>query len=92
MSNQLKKHYDTKFAENLKMLLNQKKKGGTYLYTVADELNITKPTLTGYRDGSHLPDIITFERIAKYFNVSADFLLGIENNGAYGNADIKTDA
>ena len=74
------------------MLLNQKKKGGTYLYTVADELNITNQTLIGYRDGSHLPDIVILERIAKYFNVSADFLLGIENNGAYGNADIKTDA
>ena len=43
---------------------------------VADDLGITRATLEYYEKGQRLPDIETLAKIADYYNVPADYLLG----------------
>ncbi len=43
---------------------------------VALDLNIAPSTMGGYVQGSSEPDFATLVRIAEYFNVSTDYLLG----------------
>lgn len=43
---------------------------------VADELGISRASLEYYEKGQRVPDIVVLSRIADYFNVSADYLLG----------------
>lgn len=62
-----------KFNEKLRLLieeenLTQKK--------VAGDLNIAPSTMGGYVQGSSEPDFETLKRIAEYFDVSIDYLLG----------------
>ena len=45
---------------------------------VATELGIAPSTVGGYVQGSSEPDFETLRRLAKYFNVSADYLLEIQ--------------
>lgn len=70
------KRYDTKFAKTLRTLLSEKEENGINLSTVADDLGITRQSLAQYRDGNNIPDIVILGRMAEYFNVSTDFLLG----------------
>ena len=44
---------------------------------LAEALGVSRPTVVGWLDGKNVPDIISLKRIAKLFNVSADYLLGI---------------
>lgn len=44
---------------------------------VADDLCITRASLEFYEKGKRKPDIEMTARIAKYYNVSADYLLGL---------------
>lgn len=41
------------------------------------DLNIAPSTIGGYVQGSSEPDFETLKRLAKYFNVSTDYLLNI---------------
>lgn len=43
-------------------------------------LNIAQPTLSGYETGNYEPDQDTLGRIADYFGVTVDFILGRENH------------
>lgn len=70
------KRYNSKFAEILRSLLSQKEADGINLTAVADELGITRQSLAQYRDGNNIPDIVILGRMADYFNVSTDYLLG----------------
>ncbi|MDR1892151.1 MAG: helix-turn-helix domain-containing protein [Oscillospiraceae bacterium] len=45
---------------------------------VAADLNIAPSTVGGYVQGSSEPDFETLSRLAKYFDVSADYLLGLQ--------------
>lgn len=40
------------------------------------EINVTKVSISGYENGNRSPDTETLQRIANYFNVSVDYLLG----------------
>lgn len=42
---------------------------------LATELNIAPSTLSGYMQGTSQPDFETLKSLAKYFNVSIDYLL-----------------
>ena len=44
------------------------------------ELNLAPTTLNGYLNGHREPDFCTLIRIANYFDVSADYLLGLSGN------------
>lgn len=46
------------------------------LNVIAEEMGITRQSLAQYRDGNNIPDALTLAKIADYFDVSADYLLG----------------
>lgn len=45
-------------------------------WQLAEILNLSPSTITMYENGRRLPDISTIINIAKYFNVSVDYLIG----------------
>ncbi|WP_339259304.1 helix-turn-helix domain-containing protein [Lysinibacillus sp. FSL K6-3209] len=50
---------------------------------IADILGITRPAYTAYEQGKRNPDYEILEKIADYYNVSIDYLLGrTDNKGA----------
>lgn len=46
---------------------------------VAISLGVSRPTVAGWLDGKNLPDIESLEKIARLFQVSADYLLGLSD-------------
>lgn len=46
---------------------------------VANRLGITRPAYTAYESGKRQPDYSTLAHLAKMFNVSTDYLLGVNN-------------
>ena len=46
---------------------------------LAEKLGVSRPTVVGWLDGKNIPDIYSLEKIARYFRVSADYLLGLSN-------------
>lgn len=75
------------FGDKLKMLRKQEHKTQS---EVADAVGTNQRSLSGYEKDERTPDIIILRKIAKYFNVSTDYLLGvndvIENNAEEHNA------
>lgn len=45
----------------------------------ADSFGVAQSTVGGWEAGKREPNFETTIRIAKYFNVSVDYLLGVEN-------------
>lgn len=61
---------------------------------VADYLGVTRPAYTAYEKDSRNPDYETLKKIATYFNVTTDYLLGnsdIKNPEEITYAGIKND-
>ena len=73
------------FSERLKKLRTDK---GKKRQEVADELAISRASLEYYEKGSRKPDIEILAKLAKYYNVSSDYLLGI-SDGTEINDDCK---
>lgn len=46
---------------------------------LAKMLNISKQTVSNWENGKRTPDIDTLETLAKFFDVSTDYLLGISD-------------
>ena len=46
-------------------------------YELAKELEISDSTITRWENGERIPNIIYLNAICKYFNESADYLIGI---------------
>jgi len=46
---------------------------------IAEYLGVSRPTYTRYENGEREPNIETIIKIAKYFNISIDYLFGIES-------------
>jgi len=46
---------------------------------IADYLGFSRPTYTAYESGRRKPDQDTLVKIARYLNVSSDYLLGLSN-------------
>ena len=44
---------------------------------LAEKLNTTNSSVCDWECGRSEPDIATLKKIAKYFNVSTDYLLGL---------------
>lgn len=59
--------------ERLKELRKQKK---VTQQDVANYLGITRPAYTAYEKGSRNPDYDLLNKLARYFNVTTDYLLG----------------
>ncbi len=63
-----------KFTERLKSLRNEKNLSQAQL---AKELNVSQRSISSWETGFRQPDFATLELIANYFEVSADYLLGL---------------
>lgn len=46
---------------------------------LADELGVTKQTVSNWENDNILPSIETLMRICQFFNVSTDYVLGLDN-------------
>lgn len=68
---------DIMFADNLKQL--RKEKGMTQTQ-FASEFNIATRTIAMWETGKRTPDTETLKKIARFFNVSIDFLLDNEKS------------
>ena len=65
-----------KFSNRLENLLEERNLTQKFL---SKELNIAASTLNGYLRQNREPDFDTLINLAKYFNVSIDYLLGVTN-------------
>lgn len=75
-----------KFEIRLKELRESQ---GLTLQNLADETGINRVTLTNYENGNRHPDERALTIIAKYFEVSLDYLVGISNVKSY-DADVHS--
>lgn len=73
------------FSQRLSRLIFSSYKN---LNVIAEEMGITRQSLAQYRDGNNIPDALTLTKIADYFNVSADYLLG-RTDVKSANVDLK---
>ena len=62
------------FKERLKELRVERKLSQEDL---AKELNVSQRSISSWETGFRQPDFETLERIAKFFDVTADYLLGL---------------
>ena len=53
---------------------------GIYQKQLAEYLSVSIGTISNYENGVHCPDLNMLCRIAEYFDVSADYLLGLTTN------------
>ena len=60
------------FGDGLRALLEER---NTTQKQLANDLNIAPSTIGGYVQNSSEPDFETLKRLAKYFDVSTDYLL-----------------
>ena len=63
------------FCDTLRTLIDER---GLTQKQLAQDLEIPVSTLGGYVQGTSEPDFETLKLIAKYFNVSADYLLNLK--------------
>lgn len=74
------------FGQRLKQLMDDR---NITQRQISRELNIAVSTLNGYANDHREPDFLTLSIMAHYFNVSADYLLGISTPSSM--ADIASD-
>lgn len=65
------------FQERLKALRKDQK-----LQDIANEIGISRASLGYYENGDRKPDIEVLLKLAKYYHVSCDYLLGLTNVGS----------
>lgn len=65
--------YNTAFAQRLRELLNAP---GMSQSQLADYIGVTRQAVSSYSLGTSVPDIQKFEKIADFFQVSTEYLLG----------------
>lgn len=61
------------FPERLRYL---RKSANISQQTLGDAMNVTKVSISGYETGNRKPDTDTLQKLADYFDVSIDYLLG----------------
>ncbi|WP_312097162.1 helix-turn-helix transcriptional regulator [Niallia sp.] len=61
------------FPERLRYL---RKSAKISQQTLGDAMNVTKVSISGYETGNRKPDTDTLQKLADYFEVSTDYLLG----------------
>lgn len=65
--------YNSPFAVRLRLLLAET---NTTQPMIAEAIGVSRQAIGQWKDGNTLPDIVSLTKIADYFNVSADYLLG----------------
>ncbi len=77
------------FADRLSdLIVTAKKKDGKDIRTLEKEIGISRAALSKYQNDEAEPGINAIKKIADYFSVSVDWLLGISNNRILENQDI----
>jgi transcriptional regulator with XRE-family HTH domain len=76
------------FGEQLKKL---RKLRGISQYDLADRLGFTRGQIANYEQGKRQPDFETLQKIADFFEVSIDDLLGRKINPDYELSKQKTE-
>lgn len=71
-------------GEQLKILRELKKKSQQ---DVCSELNIEQSTLANYENNKRIPKVDILIKLAEYYNVSVDCLLGLKKINSNGNCD-----
>ena len=66
----------TTFRQRLQHLIDSR---GYTIGKLSDELKISVPSLSRYLSGARTPDLAYIVRMSDYFNVSIDWLLGIDH-------------
>ena len=64
-------------AKRLKTLREER---GYFQKFVADKLGIRNNTLSGYENGTRMPDPIMLSKLADLYKVSSDYLIGLTDN------------
>ncbi|MFK4568133.1 helix-turn-helix domain-containing protein [Enterococcus sp. UD-01] len=72
------------FGYRLKMLRTSKKMTQTELGNI---LNVTKSSISGYENGTRFPDQESLVKIADYFDVTTDYLLGKKQTPEWASDD-----
>ena len=67
----------TVFQERLKALMDSR---GYGIKALADKMNITSATLSRYLSGNRSPDLVYVVKLAEFFGVSIDWILGINDD------------
>lgn len=76
------------FAERLSDLVAEEKESGVQIRELADKIGIGAGSLSQYQNDFTTASIEALYKIAKYFNVSADYLLGLTHVRT-GDKDIR---
>ncbi|MDR0963883.1 MAG: helix-turn-helix domain-containing protein [Clostridium sp.] len=58
------------------ILVALRKERGVYQKQLAKHLGVSVGTISNYENGIHFPDLENLSKLADYFNVTTDFLLG----------------
>lgn len=74
------------FADRLSELVNEKKKDGKAVKDIAEESGVPSGSISKYQNDAGEAGINSLVKLADYFGVSADYLLGL-TDVASGNAD-----
>lgn len=64
---------------------------GLSQYQLADKLEFSRGQIGNYEQGTREPDFATLIKIADFFQVSTDYLLGRNEDKSYGNVEDKTE-
>lgn len=62
------------FPERLRQIRTAR---GEYQKWLANHLHVSVGTASNYENGVHSPDIVTLGKIAQYYDVSTDYLIGL---------------
>lgn len=74
------------FAVRLKSLI---KDSHITMYRLAKDLNSSKQSVINWCNGTSEPKISYLRALAQYFDVTSDYLLGLEDEGGRRIEDIK---
>lgn len=78
-------NYD-QFRTNLKNLIEQR---GLLSKDIAEDLNVTRATMSRYLHGVRDPELPYVIKLANYFHVSVDWLLGLTDDNLITDPEIK---
>ncbi len=74
------------FAIRLKRLIED---NHITMYRLAKDLNSSKQSVVNWCNGTSEPKLSYLRALAEYFDVTSDYLLGIEDEGGRRNGSIK---
>lgn len=69
--------YYARFPTRLRLLLDRK---GETQGKLADAIEVHRQSIGQWKDGTTVPDIYALKKIADYYNVSSDYLLGLSDD------------